>query len=84
MAGYEQKDNSGSVWHNERKRNDRDPGYTGSALIDGKEYYVSLWVNDDKRKPGKKRLSMSFNPKDDAPARASAPVDDLADDDIPF
>ena len=83
MAG-ERRDNSGAAWKNDRKRTDRDPGYTGSATIGGEDFYVSVWVNDDNRKAGQKKLSFSFTPKNNAPTRQNSRTDDLNDDDIPF
>jgi hypothetical protein len=37
---FELRDNSGSLWVNDRKSEDRHPDRTGSAKIDGVEYYV--------------------------------------------
>lgn len=86
---FEQKDMSGSVFANSRKEKDTHPDRTGDCTIDGKKYWISGWVKQDKN--GKQYLSLSFKPKDAAPAsRGSAPVaprrsasDDM-DDSIPF
>lgn len=90
MSGFEQKDNRGMAWKNDRKRSERDPGYTGSIRVDGEDYYVSVWVEDDRRNPGAKRLSIAVNPKDRNRAAGSgstttrSAADDFSDDDIPF
>lgn len=62
------KDNSGSLFKNERKDSDRHPDATGKALIDGKMYRVSAWT-----KVGAKGRfqSLSFTPMEEAAARAS-------------
>jgi len=62
---YEQKDNSGSLFKNDRKEKDTHPDMQGSALIDGVDYWVSGWTN---RPEGKKAyISLSFKPKEEAP-----------------
>ena len=84
---YEQKDNSGSLFINDRKDQDKHPDRTGNAIIGGVEYRVSGWIKDGAKG---KWLSLAFTPKDAArtndkarqePARQPAP--DL-DDEIPF
>jgi len=86
---FEQRDNSGSIFANERKEKETHPDRTGTALIDGTEYYVNGWLK--KTKDGKPFLSLSFKPKDTdtkpkdgglsgSRPRASAPDDS----DIPF
>jgi uncharacterized protein (DUF736 family) len=80
---YEQKDNSGSLFKNDRMTNEKSPEYKGAVLIDGVEYWQSAWVKTTK--DGKKFFSQSFTRKDAAPAatqRAPQPVD--LSDDVPF
>jgi hypothetical protein len=90
---YEQKDNSGSIFVNDRKEKDNYFDRTGTALIDGTEYWVSGWLK--KSKDGKPFLSLAFKPKDASTKpeggglsggfgggtrKPSGPIDD----DIPF
>ena len=49
MAGYEQKDNSGTLFKNDRREKDTHPHSTGTALIDGVEYWVSAWTKDGQK-----------------------------------
>jgi hypothetical protein len=59
--GYEHKDLCGSLFKNDRKKADTDADYNGSGMIDGKEYWLNLWINTGK--DGKKRLSLKLKPK---------------------
>lgn len=81
---FEHKPNRGSLFRNEKKEKDTHPDSQGSALIDGKEYWISAWRNAE---PGKKVYwSLAFQPKDEqkeAPPQEPHPPADL-DDEIPF
>jgi len=84
-VAYEMKDLTGSLWKNQKKATDRHPDRTGSALIDGVEYWVSGWIKESPK--GEKWLSLAFKKKDSAaekrePASTSTPID--LDDQIPF
>lgn len=74
---YTQKNLSGSLWKNDKKREGKkDADYNGSALIDGREFWVDSWINNNPRSedydPQKKTfLSLSFRPKD----KPAAPKD---------
>lgn len=61
--GYEQKDNSGALFRNERKERENHPDYTGKAMIEGVEYWVSAWVKETR--DGKKYFSMAYKPKEE-------------------
>jgi len=56
-----QKDNSGVLFKNENKTEDKHPDYKGSATINGVEYWRSAWVNS---KDGKTWLSDLYTPKE--------------------
>ena len=84
---YEQKENSGSLFKNDKKKEDNHPNATGSALIGGVEFWVSAWTKKDKN--GNPWQSLSFRRKDDVrqvqkePSNAGGGIQDM-DDDIPF
>lgn len=87
---YEIKDLSGSLFRNQKREKDTHPNLTGSARINGVDYWVSCWSKPTKD-GSDKWLSLAFKPKDvqaQAPARAlnDEPVGggDIGLDEIPF
>jgi hypothetical protein len=79
---YELKDNTGSVFANDRKSEDTHPDRTGTAKIGGVEYWVSGWLH--KTKKGQPYLSLSFKTKNADNAKPKhSPRDDL-NDPVPF
>jgi hypothetical protein len=87
---YEQKDNTGSLFKNDRKEQDTHADYRGSALIGGVEYWVDAWINTSSS--GAKYMSLRYKLKNGVanPGRGSdyqshnppAPAD--LDDEVPF
>jgi hypothetical protein len=67
--GYTHKDFTGSLFKNEKKQSDKHADYTGSGLVDGKEYFLDLWINATP--DGKKRLAIKFKPKQGAASGTS-------------
>jgi hypothetical protein len=57
---YEQRDNSGTIFKNDRKEKETHPDRTGTAMIDGVEYYISGWLKSGARG---QFLSLSFKRK---------------------
>lgn len=83
MSGYVPKDNSGSLFVNDKKERESQPDRRGSARIDGVDYWVSGWVK--KKEDGTSWMSMSFSRKDAAsPAPKAQPAQADMDDEIPF
>lgn len=58
--------NSGSLFKNENRTTDKHPEYSGSAEIDGVQYWISAWVKDGQKG---KFFSLSFKPKDQQQSR---------------
>lgn len=81
----------GVLFKDEERKSDKHPLYTGSATIDGVEYFMDAWVNKSE-KTGKSFMSLKFKAKDkQSGAKQSAKTqpktntgfDDM-DDSIPF
>lgn len=82
---YEQKDNTGALFGNDKDGNDKRPDYTGDAMVNGAKMRVSAWAKISKS--GNAYLSLKFSEprgdaREDRPKRlASAGADP---DDSPF
>lgn len=59
---YEQKDNTGSLFKNDRKETDNHPDYKGSALVGGVDHWLDAWINTDRN--GNKYMSLKLKPKE--------------------
>ncbi len=71
--------NTGVLFKNKRRQNDKQPEYTGNANIDGTEYWVNAWVKTS-GKTGEKFFSFSFKAKEPRGEESQAPPDDWGDE----
>lgn len=81
---FEQRDNSGALFRNDKKEKDTHPNATGTAMIDGVVYYISAWTKEGK---SGRFQSLSFKRKDETQSKTkSAPSQstDEFNDDVPF
>ena len=69
--------NRGALFRNERRKNDRQPEYTGTIDVEGVEYWMSAWVKEAKSS-GKKFFSIALTPKDEGAQSNSNTNDDEA------
>lgn len=86
---FQQRDNSGALFRNDRKETEEHPDHTGQATVAGIDYWISAWVNEG---GGKKYFRLLFKRKDQPrrappqnnrqPASRGTPID--MDDEIPF
>jgi hypothetical protein len=79
---YEQKNDSGSLFRNDRRESDSHPEYRGDGIVNGEAVWINAWVKESK-KTGKKFFSLSFKPKQERIDR-SQPLSVDLDDAIPF
>jgi len=57
---WETKDNTGSLFKNDKKEKPSQPNARGRAKIGGVEYFLDAWTKEDKN--GNKYQSLSFKP----------------------
>lgn len=79
---YEQKDNSGSLFKNDKREKDSHPNAKGSCMIDGVDYWVSAWTKFDKN--GNPWQSLAFQKKEERKERKETPSYKGHDEDVPF
>ena len=90
VTSYDDSDR-GAIWKNERKERDTQPDFTGNAIIDGVDWWVSGWKREPGANPASPALRLSFRRKQPV-AESSPPVGQAAklspavefDDGIPF
>lgn len=63
------KENEGSLWKNTRSTKTNAPGYTGKAMIGGKLYWVSMWINTIKggAKKGEQMCNLKYDLAEEKP-----------------
>jgi hypothetical protein len=77
----EKRDNSGVLFKNENKDNEKKPDYKGSIMVEGNEYWLSAWIKEGK---SGKFMGLALSPKDGQPPASKPLPKDLEDSDIPF
>ena len=84
MSEHEQKDRSGVLFKNDRRRDGKeDPHLRGSCTIGGQRFWMDAWTNTVQRgeRQGDKYISIKFRVAEERHGRERAAA---RDDDIPF
>lgn len=82
---YEQKDNTGALFGAKNKKTEKHPDYTGQALVNGQQMWISGWRKTSEK--GTAYLSLKFEIKEETAKTVpqSAPAkNDIEEDDLPF
>ena len=58
---YEQKENSGSLWDNDKKEKDTHSDLSGTLRVGDIEFYIDGWKKQ--AKDGREYISLSVKPK---------------------
>ena len=77
---YAPKENTGALFKNKDKKEDKHPDYKGSVTIAGADYWQSAWIK--KSKDGVTYMSQSFARKDKNTQKKKE--NEGFDDDIPM
>jgi hypothetical protein len=92
MATFEQRDQSGALFKNDKKTEPKHPDYQGDCMVNGKKMRMSAWLKESAKG---KFMSLAFSEPYEPSARNAAPstppsnepkpsgFDDF-EDDIPF
>lgn len=83
MAKFEHRDNSGTLFKNDRRTSDKHPEYKGEGVVNGVPVWISAWVKEGTKG---KFFSMAFQPKDEQKQQSqkSNYQPETAGDDVPF
>jgi len=88
MSEYEQKDNDLVLFKNDKKETDKHPDYKGGGMVNGKEVWLSAWIN--KSAKGVTYMSLKTQNKDQAHTQGMQQAQQAVsnhvafEDDIPF
>ena len=77
----EKRDNSGVLFKNDKKENEKHPDYKGNIMVDGNEYWLSAWIKEGKMG---KFMGLAVSPRDAQPPASKPLPKNLDDDSIPF
>jgi hypothetical protein len=76
-----QRDNSGVLFSNDKKDNERAPHYKGNITVDGKDYWLSAWVKEGK---SGKFMGLAVSPKEEYQPKQAPKKASFDDESLPF
>ena len=56
------RDNSGVLFRNDKRENEKAPSYKGNITVEGKDYWISAWVKEGK---SGKFMGLAVSPKEE-------------------
>jgi uncharacterized protein (DUF736 family) len=80
MSDYDNT-NTGTLFRDDKRTNDRAPEFTGTLNVEGKEYRIAAWVKES-TKTGKKFFSLKVEEPRAQTQKASPESDPFGD--VPF
>ncbi len=78
------RDNSGVLFRNDKRENEKAPSYKGNITVDGKDYWISAWIKEGK---SGKFMGLAVSPKEEykpKPSERSKATGFDSDDSMPF
>lgn len=72
----------GTLWRNNKRKNDDSPEFTGNITINGVKYWQSAWV--EQSKDGRKYFSQKFTPAEPTEQNRQPVTVEPDDVEIPF
>ena len=77
------RDNSGVLFRNDKRENEKAPNYKGNITVDGKDYWLSAWVKEGK---SGKFMGLAVSPKEEYKPKPSerSKATNFDDSDLPF
>ena len=78
----ETKNNTGAIFKNDKKTNEKQPDYRGKVNVNGKEMEIALWLKESSK--GTKYFSCSFSEPyvKETPKQVHTQI--IEKDDLPF
>ena len=76
------RDNSGVLFRNDKRENEKAPNYKGNITVGGQDYWLSAWIKEGK---SGKFMGLAVSPKEDyQPKQAPKKASFEDDSDLPF
>lgn len=88
MSEQYDNDNQGAAWANDRRTEDWQAPFTGTAMVNGSEYFLDVYITskeDLEENPKKPRVRIKLKEKQKQAEAPKKPALSLSDDlDVPF
>ena len=78
----ETKNNTGAIFKNDKKTNEKQPDYRGKVNVNGKEMEIALWLKESSK--GTKYFSCSFSEPYVNESQKQVHTQIIEKDDLPF